>query len=177
MNRREIYRRGVFALRGLVGLALAVPGAAFVLTPLLRRSPEDSGFVPVARLRDLEPGVPKSFPIYKARRDAWTSYPPEPVGTVWLVRGGAGADGPVLALSAECPHLACQVKLAGDRRSFVCPCHDSGFRLDGSRVNKIAPRGMDSLEVAPLDPADPEALVQVKFQRFRTMTEEKAPLG
>ena len=44
-------------------------------------------------------------------------------------------------------------------------------------INKISPRGMDELEVGPLDASDENALVTVKFRRFRTMTSEKVPLG
>jgi Rieske Fe-S protein len=187
MNRRNVFRWGIHALRGLIALAIAVPGVAFVLTPLTRgkaRAAKDEGggvgadgFIPVARLADLEPGVPRSFPVSMERQDAWVKYPAEPVGTVWLVRQPEGTEPPVLALSAECPHLACQIKAAGDRKSFVCPCHDSHFKLDGERINKISPRGMDRLEVGPLDAKNPAAPILVKFLRFRTMTEEKTPLG
>lgn len=186
MNRRSVFLWGIRALRGMIGLAIAIPGAAFLLTPLTRQRARagsesdakgEAGFTTIARLADLTPGVPRSFPVYLERQDAWVKYPAEPVGTVWLIRQPEGSDVPVLALSAECPHLACQIKAAGDQRSFVCPCHDSHFKLDGERINKISPRGMDRLEVGPIDPADPAATVSIRFQRFRTMTEEKIPLG
>lgn len=177
MNRRDWFRIGTTFLRGVIGLVLAVPAASYLLTPLLRKRQGASGFTPITRLGDLTVGVPKAFPVYLERQDAWVKYPAEPVGTVWLVRQPEGAKSPVVALSAECPHLACQIKLSGDQKSFLCPCHDSHFQLDGERINKISPRAMDSLEVSDLDAADPNAMIGVKFERFRTMTEEKTPLG
>ncbi|RUL88951.1 QcrA and Rieske domain-containing protein [Tautonia sociabilis] len=177
MNRRDWFRLGAIGLKGLIGLVLAVPGAAYLLSPLRKRREDTTDFRRLARLGDLEIGRPRSFSIVDEQRDAWVTYPATPIGTVWLVRQPEGAEQPVLALSAECPHLACKIKLAGDGNGFVCPCHASNFTLDGSRVKAISPRGMDTLEVAPIDPNDPNAEVRVKFQRFRTGTEEKIPLA
>lgn len=179
----EPSRRGALKLLGVlltaaIGLVLAVPGVGFLLTPLLGgRGGKAGGFTPLARFEDLEVGVPRAFPVIESRRDAWVRYPAEPVGTVWLVRQPEGAEVPVLALSAECPHLACAVVLGPDGREFFCPCHTSAFNLKGERLNKVPPRGMDRLEVEPFDPKQSGALVRVRFRRFRTMTEETIPLG
>ena len=177
MNRREWFRAGTAALGGLIALGLAVPGVAYLMTPLLRNRRQGSEFRTIARLGDLRVGEPQSFSIVEERRDAWVSYPATPTGTVWLVRQPEGAPEPVIALSAECPHLACQIKRSGDGQGFTCPCHASHFAIDGDRVNRISPRGMDTLEVDAIKPDDPDAKVRVKFQRFRTMTEEKIPLA
>lgn len=178
MNRRDWFGAAAVGLGSLMGLALAVPGLAFVLSPLLKRRGREGEFRTLARLGELPVGRPQAFPIIEDRQDAWVTYPAEPVGSVWLVRQGDGAEAPVLAFSSECPHLGCAVNLAADGRSFLCPCHTSAFTIDGERLNKIPPRGMDRLEVAPIDdPSDPEAPVRVRFRRFRTMTEEKIPLA
>jgi nitrite reductase/ring-hydroxylating ferredoxin subunit len=177
MNRRDWFRYGAFGLKSLIALVLAVPGAAYLLTPLLKRRQDDSEFRRLARLGDLIVGQPRSFSIVEEQQDAWVTYPATPVGTVWLVRQPEGSEQPVLALSAECPHLACKIKQSGDGLGFVCPCHASNFSIEGARVNAISPRGMDSLEVEPIDPNDPDAEIRVKFQRFRTGTEEKIPLA
>jgi nitrite reductase/ring-hydroxylating ferredoxin subunit len=192
-RRRDLLRIGSVLLASLSALALAVPGAAFVLSPLIRKKEEGpsksdpdappmtaaggDGFTPLALYADLAPNVPRSFPVVEARRDAWVKYPAEPVGLVWLVRQPEGAKEPVLALSAECPHLACSISLAPDGAGFFCPCHTSSFALDGARQNAVPPRGMDRLEVAPFDPADPDAWVRVRHVRFRTMIEEAIPLA
>jgi Rieske Fe-S protein len=190
-RRRDFLRIGSLLIGSLSALVLAVPGAAFVLSPLIRgkdRGPSKSnpdaptttagdGFTPLARFADLVPNVPRSFPVVEARLDAWVKYPAEPIGLVWLVRQPEGAKEPVLALSAECPHLACSISLAPDGAGFFCPCHTSSFALDGARQNAVPPRGMDRLEVAPFDPADPAAWVSVRYVRFRTMIEEAIPLA
>ena len=156
---------------------LAIPAVGYVLTPLFKRKEEQGGFVTLARLSDLEPGVPRVFPVVQGRKDAWVSYPPEPVGSVWLVRNSKDSSTQVVAFTAECPHLACAITLSDDHRGFFCPCHVSSFRLDGARINGAAPRDMDPLEVEPLKDGDPDTLIRVRFQRFRTNTEARIPLA
>jgi menaquinol-cytochrome c reductase iron-sulfur subunit len=173
MNRRDFYRYSTIALGNLVALALAVPGVAYLLDPLRRKS-RQGGFDTITRLGQLTVGSPQAFPIIDERQDAWVKYPREPIGSIWLIRQPEGAKEPVIAFTAECPHLGCAVNLAADGKSFLCPCHTSNFAFDGVPLNQVPPRGMDRLDVKVTTSEDPE--VQVKFQRFRTQSEEKIPL-
>ncbi len=175
-------RRGFLGLiTGLVGAAIAalisIPAVGFILTPILRKQKAQGDFVPLTRLSELEPGIPRVFPVVQSRKDGWVSYPPEPVGSVWLVREPEGKEKPVLAFTAECPHLACAIALSDDRRGFFCPCHVSSFKLDGTRLAGASPRNMDPLEVESFSASDPDPMVRVRFQRFRTNTEERVPLA
>jgi menaquinol-cytochrome c reductase iron-sulfur subunit len=173
MTRRDFLRVATVGLSTLVGLVLAVPGVAFIVSPLRKKGREGS-FKVLTRLKQLEVGVPRSFAIIEERRDAWIKYPREPVGSVWLIRQPEGASERVLALSSECPHLGCAVNLAADGKSFHCPCHTSSFTIDGARINSVPPRGMDRLPVELTEGDDPNVLI--KFQRFRTLSERQIPL-
>lgn len=174
MNRRDFYAFGTVALGGLIAAALAVPGVAYLLDPLRRRS-KPGELQRLAKLSALKVGEPQAFAVIEAHQDAWVKYPREPVGSVWLVRQPAGATPEVVAFSTECPHLGCAVNLTPDGKSFLCPCHTSHFDLKGNRLNDVPPRGMDTLEVKLSTGADPEVLV--KFERFRPLAKEKKPLG
>jgi menaquinol-cytochrome c reductase iron-sulfur subunit len=173
IDRRDFYRYATLSIGTLIGLVLAVPGAAYVLDPL-RRKNKFGGFREVARLSHLPVGVPKAFPVVEERQDAWVKYPPEPIGSVWLIRQKEGSTEPVVAFTAECPHLGCPVGLASDGKSFFCPCHTSAFNFDGSPLNQVPPRGMDRLDVELSKDIDPA--VRVKFERFRAQAEEKIPI-
>jgi menaquinol-cytochrome c reductase iron-sulfur subunit len=181
LNRREFASFGTFVLGGLMSLVLAVPGAAYLLDPVLKgrkagsSGDEASGFTPLARLADLVEGIPQSFPVLAERQDAWVKYPKEAIGSVWLIRQPEGSSERVVAFSAECPHLGCGVNLAPDKHSFACPCHSSSFSIDGKPTNVIPPRPMDRLDVKLSDDADPEVLV--RFQRFRSQAKEQIPLA
>jgi menaquinol-cytochrome c reductase iron-sulfur subunit len=172
-SRRGFLGALTVTLGGLIGLVLAVPGAAYVLSPLRKRL-RDGESRALTRLKALEVGVPKSFAIIEERQDAWVKYPAEPVGSVWLIRQEDGTDPPVIAFTAECPHLGCAINLMADGKGFLCPCHTSAFDLDGKPRNRVPPRSMDRLEVEMSPGEDPE--VRVKFRRFRAQAEEKIPL-
>jgi menaquinol-cytochrome c reductase iron-sulfur subunit len=173
MTRRDFHRLAIVGLSTLIGLVLAVPGVAFIVSPLRKKRREGS-FKVLTRLKQLEVGVPRSFAIIEERRDAWIKYPREPVGSVWLIRQPAETGERVIALSSECPHLGCAVNLAADGKSFHCPCHTSSFTFDGTRKNSVPPRNMDRLEVELSEADNPE--VRIKFQRFRTLSERQIPL-
>jgi Rieske Fe-S protein len=176
MNRRDFYRYGTIVLGNVVAFVLAVPGVAYLIDPLRRKS-RQGDFTTLTRLDQLAVGQPRAFPIIDVRQDAWVKYPPEPIGSVWLIRQPDGAKEPVIALTAECPHLGCAVNLAADGKSFLCPCHTSNFDFQGEPLNAVPPRPMDRLEVKFSRGNEPDSEVQVKFQRFRTQSEEKIPLA
>src|SRR5437763_12806830 len=160
----EIPRRGILgfatlAVGTLMGLVLAVPGVAYLASPLGKRGRE-GGFVSLTRLSQLEVGVPRSFTIIEDRQDAWVKYPQEPVGSVWLIRQPAGSTDPVIALAADCPHLGCAVNLDTSGKGFLCPCHTSAFDLGGHPKNQVPPRPMDRLHVEISRESDPEVRVK-----------------
>jgi menaquinol-cytochrome c reductase iron-sulfur subunit len=174
MNRRDLYRYGSVVLGSVVALTLAVPGVAYVLDPLRRKS-RKGDFATVTRLGQLAVGEPQAFPIIDERQDAWVKYPREPIGSLWLIRQPEGSKEPVIGFTSECPHLGCAVNLTADGKSFLCPCHTSNFDFNGKPLNQVPPRPMDRLEIEISSGPDPE--VRVKYQRFRTQSEEKIPLA
>ncbi|HKZ79473.1 MAG TPA: Rieske 2Fe-2S domain-containing protein [Pyrinomonadaceae bacterium] len=75
-------------------------------------------------------------------------------------------------LSPVCPHEGCEVAWAEGRNAFACPCHESNFRPDGSRINGPALRGLDSL------PSRVEkGRLQVQFRYFANNTRERIVTG
>ena len=152
-------RRGFFATiaavsAALVGAAAAVPFLGALLSPIRRRM-QDSPFIPVGKLDALPDGRATRAPIVAAVVDAWTRYPPQEVGAVWLLRKG----GEVHALSTICPHLGCSVDATAS--GFACPCHDSAFDAGGGVKSGPSPRPLDPLECRVVG-----GEVQVQYARF-----------
>ena len=54
-------------------------------------------------------------------------------------------------LSAICPHEGCEVMWEQQRNQFSCPCHESYFAADGSRISGPSPRGLDPLPMRVQD--------------------------
>ncbi len=167
-------RRGFLAkLATMVcgGLATLTPVAAGVWSFLdpLRRKVATATFLPVADLAAIpDDGVPRQFAVIAERVDAWTGFPREPIGAVYLRRQKGSQD--VEALTATCPHAGCFIDLEPGARSFRCPCHNSSFTLDGGIVEPSpSPRPMDSLECRVSEHGE----VAVKWETYRAGIAEK----
>jgi Rieske Fe-S protein len=174
-------RRNLLAafVASVVGVVLMIfpfaAGGMVFLDPLLRRKGAQDGVdkKPGKWLRITSvaavpaSGAPAQFPVIDDLVDAWNRQPDQPVGAVYLRRltSGGGSDGAdnganngsgaqimIQAFNAICPHEGCFVAFASNSQSYKCPCHNSSFNLDGSKIKvegviNPAPRPMDELEV------------------------------
>ena len=168
-------RRSFLAVFGAIGA-----GAAAVIAPLVSglwvfvqpfRDKSQGLKVRITSLASLPAdGQPYRFPVIATRTDAWSKYPPEPIGFVYL-RRKPGEEIPT-AFTSVCPHLGCVVDYQSDRQRFQCPCHNSAFRSDGTRVapdSSPSPRDLDRLEDVTVEGNE----VWVVYKRFRTGKREK----
>jgi len=151
-----------------VGLVLAVPGAAYVIDPLMRGAAKKGRWVKLASLQSLGEDHPVAVPVVGQQVDAWTKADNVRLGMVWLRKKGDK----VTALNAECPHLGCKVGYDAERKRFACPCHESAFSEEGARLAGPSPRALDPLETRVVD-----GQVEVRFVRFRAQVEERVEVG
>ncbi|HVY70044.1 MAG TPA: Rieske (2Fe-2S) protein, partial [Verrucomicrobiae bacterium] len=105
------------------------------------------------------------------RQDAWNKFTNVPVGAVYLRRVG---EKTVEAFNVVCPHAGCFVDFMPERKSYLCPCHNSTFGLDGKiqDAKSPSPRGLDSLEVELRDGGE----IWVRFQNYQAGHHEKIPV-
>lgn len=71
-------------------------------------------------------------------------------------------------LSAICPHEGCEVAWDQGSKRFSCPCHESYFAADGSRLTGPARRGLDTLPSRVH-----EGKLQVQYQSFENNATEQ----
>lgn len=176
-------RRGFFmqfvtlVLGAVVGLVPLAVGALTIIFPLRKRAAAE-GLVRVGTLGSVPlDGTPQVFPVIVDKRDAWNTYPQQPIGSVYIRRlGPEGTDPPRLQVfQTTCPHAGCFVGFVRDRKQFYCPCHTSSFTLDGARVPPCpSPRDLDPLEYE-LRGTGEEAEILIKFVDFYTGLEERKP--
>jgi Rieske Fe-S protein len=161
-TRRSFLEWGIHGLGALFALVLGVPALAYLIDA--RNRPARAGaFKPVARLSDLKIGAPTEAVVAETSTDAWTLYPNDLVGRVWLIRRSTTT---VDAYTTICPHEGCSVNWVKDAGQFKCPCHGGVFDLQGNKVSGPPPRGMDKLE-CQLNQDDPDnVLVLVKYEKF-----------
>jgi menaquinol-cytochrome c reductase iron-sulfur subunit len=156
-----------------------IPGVAVLLDPVLRRKKKgigesgDEEFVRVTTLDSIPTSGVQQFPVIADRHDAWSHFPNERVGAVYLRRVG---ENTVECFNAVCPHLGCIYSYVASRNEFYCPCHNSAFHIDGSKIEgpgrvNPSPRPLDELQVDVKENGE----VWVKFEDYLTGIEEKIP--
>lgn len=173
-NRRGfLCNAAAFVAAAAALLVPAIAGIVAFLNPL-RQKGRSGQFIRLTMLDALSAdGTPQRVAVVAERTDAWTKFPPEPVGAVFLRRMGDK----VTALQVICPHAGCSInfKSMSEGGRFSCPCHAANFNLNGKRIdaNSFSPRDMDTLEVEIRDNNE----VWVKYQNFLAGTARKVPLG
>lgn len=170
IERREFLKAAACTVLG--GCSLAAPiaaGVAVVTAPLRGKAPVVE--VNLATLDALPiGGAPQLFQIVADHRDAWTQFPKQAVGSVFLMRTG---EAQVVAFQSACPHLGCAVEFREEQKGFYCPCHDSTFAKTGEVVGKSPSlRGLDTLTVEVRGRE-----VWVKFQNFKAGIREKVAVS
>ncbi len=170
-TRRAFLARVTAALGALAGAVAVVPGLGLLLAPLRKTTGNGPGRpVRVASRGDVRPDKPLRVTVVGQLQDAWLRLDRVTLGSCWLVRPQPAA--PVRAFSTVCPHLGCGIDYDERTGRFECPCHSSSFDLAGRCLSGPAPRGLDELEVT----ADGDGVL-VRWQRFRTGTPAKEPIG
>jgi quinol---cytochrome c reductase iron-sulfur subunit, bacillus type len=158
-------RRGVLKTIVVGGSAafvagVALPASRLALAPVFAAAHAGRRWIRIARLADLEDGESKRVPVIAEFTDAWTQYPREKLGAVWLLRQGDE----IRALSVTCPHLGCSVEKS--ESGFGCPCHASVFDPGGKRISGPSPRDMDALPTRVVGEGA-ERVVEVRLQKYR----------
>jgi len=106
-------------------------------------------------VRFLFPNVTFEPPLEFAT-DAKDSFSPETVyetwkesNAVWMVNTG----GKILAISTVCTHLGCTPNWLAGETKFKCPCHGSGYYMNGVNFEGPTPRPLErfALSVNPSD--------------------------
>jgi menaquinol-cytochrome c reductase iron-sulfur subunit len=172
-DRRGFFKKALaVVIGGAIGVVPALAGLMVLLDPL-RRKAAAGGAVKVTTLDALpSDGVPRKFPVFANRTDAWNKYVNVPVGAVYLRRT---SNDNVEALNVVCPHAGCFVDFRPDSSQFVCPCHNSQFAVNGKIATAAtpSPRDLDSLQVD----VRKDGGVWVVFQNFKAGQKEKVPVA
>jgi len=143
---------------------------ATVVTAALRfLRPSNSGvsgqWIDVTSLSELKGNKPVTRMVMVEHTDGWAKTREEHRVYVLPAKNNQ-------VLSAVCPHEGCEVAWQGDTNSFACPCHDSNFSADGSRINGPARRGLD-----PLPARVENGKLQIQYKFFINNTEERIARG
>jgi Rieske Fe-S protein len=149
-DRRNFLKTTTCALGGAAGLVVVAPVIRVFLDPASKQTirlpsePIDLGppdrfaiDAPPQRVEIVAPIV----------QDAWTSARNVVLGAAWIRRTGR-EPAAIDARSGICPHLGCTVTWEQENKTYLCPCHQSRFAIDGAVIpGGKSERGLDPLPV------------------------------
>lgn len=139
-------RRGL--LRAMFGSAMGLGFSALGLA---------SGLWAAAVARFMMPNA-NAEPPSRFKVGYPADYPPQSVRTtykdrfgIWVVHGSYRGERQIFALRTVCTHLGCITLWQANEQRFKCPCHGSGFSVDGINVEGPAPRPLERCAIRIAD--------------------------
>lgn len=139
-TRRNFYIAFVNGAMGLIGLALAIPAAIYLLFP--PKAGKGTQWVKTADLASIPEGKPTEISFQRTRADGWQTITEK--ATAWVVKQ---PNNQVTAFTPSCTHLGCAYHWDDASHTFICPCHTSYFSIDGKVLGGPAPRPLDRYQV------------------------------
>ncbi len=137
-SRRRFCVAGLAGIGGAIGLSTIGASAVFLGSPAItNRTP--GKWVEVGPHEDLEEGTFTQVVLEFASQDGWAYARQRMLAYVWR----KGDE--LMALSATCQHLGCNVRYDEDRKQFICPCHAGIYDMQGNVVSGPPPRPLDRL--------------------------------
>jgi cytochrome b6-f complex iron-sulfur subunit len=85
-----------------------------------------------------------------------SKFAPDTVDETWKESNGVwmvNVRGQILAISTTCTHLGCTPNWLPAENKFKCPCHGSGYYMNGVNFEGPTPRPLERFHVY-VDPAD-----------------------
>jgi cytochrome b6-f complex iron-sulfur subunit len=83
---------------------------------------------------------------------------------IWIVHTVYKGKSMIYALSTVCTHLGCTPNWLEGEQKFKCPCHGSGFYINGINFEGPAPRPLERVGIALAPDGALEVDKSVKFQ-------------
>jgi cytochrome b6-f complex iron-sulfur subunit len=142
-------RRQIFGIAGWLGILGALNAGAAALVALL--FPRVLFEPPTA----FKAGQPSTFNVGEVSERFMKDQ------RVWIIRETSG----FYAILGICTHLGCTPRWLGPESKFKCPCHGSGFRMDGTNFEGPAPRPLERVKITRADDGQIVVDKAVKFRK------------
>jgi quinol---cytochrome c reductase iron-sulfur subunit, bacillus type len=139
-HRRTFFARLTWALSGLIGLVMTLPGVAFVLAPVFRRPLHD--WRSVGKVDSFKLGATVLVEFEDPSPELWAGV--TATTAAWLRRVG---EAEFIAFSINCRHLGCPVRWVDTAGLFMCPCHGGVYYKDGTVAGGPPPEPLDRYPV------------------------------
>ncbi|HLG29482.1 MAG TPA: ATP-binding cassette domain-containing protein, partial [Candidatus Brocadiales bacterium] len=139
----EITRRNFFAIAGssliaIISFFSAIPLAVYTIAPALRK--EVGRWIEMGDAAGYSPGTPSKATTTVVVMDGWAKV--KKSQNLFVMKDESGQ---FIIFSDRCTHLGCAVRWDGEKRQFLCPCHNGIFDIDGNVVAGPPPEPLRKL--------------------------------
>ena len=138
MSRRALLAKIGLFFNGIIGAALVVPIARYLLSPVTRE--KKGGYDSWLFLGELEKFPAGQTRLATYRNPVVNSWDGDTADIACWVRNVDGQTFQVFAVN--CAHLGCPVRWFAQSSLFFCPCHGGVYYQDGSRASGPPERGL-----------------------------------
>ncbi len=139
MTRRRFLEAGVFTIAGAIALGAGGAALTSIGAPAATNRREGK-WVEAGTAADLTPGQFNRVSITYDAKDGWLEGKMKQL--VYVKIDGEN----ILALSATCSHLGCNVNYDEQSGQFKCPCHTGIYDATGKNISGPPPKPLTRLE-------------------------------
>ncbi len=147
-SRRDFMSLG-FWMIGLVSVLWTLVSVKFMFPNVLREPPSK-----------FKVGFPDAFPAEQVQTKFKAQF------GVWIANSEYNGQQEIYALKSVCTHLGCTPNWLEAEQKFKCPCHGSGFYMDGVNFEGPAPRPLERYAIRVADDG------QIEIDKSKTFQEE-----
>lgn len=137
ISRRDFIKFTTGIVGGLIGLVIGPPTVAYLLSPSMRTS-EDNSMIDLGPLENFPIGIPTKFEFTRTKVNGW-----ERTAVNYGLYVMRRDNNEVRVFSDVCTHLGCRITWHADQKHYISPCHDGHFDLLGNVVSGPPPRPLD----------------------------------
>ncbi len=139
VSRRKFLATGIGVISGAIVVGLGGASLTSIGAPAVTNKREGK-WVDACNCAELKPGEFNQVSITYDAKDGWLD------GKVkQLVYVKVNGDD-ILALSATCSHLGCNVNYDEKTGGFKCPCHSGAYDATGKNIDGPPPRPLTRLD-------------------------------
>lgn len=142
LSRRDFVTLVASFLGTIMGLMIGIPGIGYLISPAMKSTKKESAKILLGSINDYPINEPTLFSFTRVQKHGWEktfqSY------GIYILRQPGDK---VTALSNVCTHLSCRVNWQAEQQSFICPCHDAHFDMEGKVISGPPPRPLDSYPI------------------------------
>ncbi|MGR3311610.1 MAG: ATP-binding cassette domain-containing protein [Candidatus Brocadiales bacterium] len=138
ITRRTFFAVAGTSLFGIISFVIAIPLAVYAIIPALRMEAER--WVEIGDTAGFSPGAPSMEDVTLVVRDGWAKV--RKSQNVFVIKDESGQ---FVIFSNSCTHLGCAVRWIGDKKHFLCPCHNGIFDFNGNVIAGPPPKPLKRL--------------------------------